>query len=268
MFTYTVNDLTIYVVHDASEAISTQDKTELVRQALPVARLAFHIPDIPETAINHFFIDVSTTIYIKHKNHVIAIAGCETDSVGEHTIIYLKATVVHPEYQSRGLYNLLVALRVIFIAEQQSNTDLLVSTRTQNPRVYEKVSQLGLFPRADEPTPNWLQSVALPYAQLVQQQYSYGSFDSNGGVEIDVEHLVIRRAYRNVNEQSEEETVCIYPELPQARDQRIMQFFADYVDCENGDALLLLGSYDKQACLSMLRQYRGDVSEITRRFES
>lgn len=268
METYKLGEFTVDLVDNPAQSLSKKEQYMLVQQAIPVTRKAFGNEGVTETDIITHAIEVSTAIYLKNKyGDLLAFSTCVPEDVTSGTIVHLKGTAVRPESQGKGFYSILIPLRVLVEAEKHPNKKLLVGTRTQNPRVYEKSIKLGLFPKYDQPTPEYLKPVACDYAALVREKHS--DFQSEKGLEFDSDVLVARRAYGFVNEAGQEETFCMYGDnVPKARDERINQFINNNLDFQNGDAVILIGSFSRENCLNMLRGYRGDVSEILQRFSN
>lgn len=266
MITYELNKFIVEVVDNPAESLSKKDRADLIQQAIPVTRKAFGNEGVTETDVITHAIEVSTAVFIKDQhNRLLAFSTCVPEYVGMHTVIHLKGTAVYPEIQGEGLYSILIPLRVLFEAEKHKSKELLVGTRTQNPRVYEKTVKLGLYPRFDKPTPDYLKPIAKEYAALVREKHS--DFKSKRGLEFDMDNLIVRRAYGNVNAKGEEETFCMYGDnVPNARDERVNEFIRKNLNFKNGDVVLLIGAYSKENCLSMIKEYKGDVSKIVERF--
>ncbi len=260
------NDLMVEVIKQPMTTLTVGGIAELVQQAVPVTRRAFGNEGVTETDVLTHVIQVSTAVIVRDSHgQLIAFSTCIPESVEGNTIIHLKGTAVRPEFQGAGLYSILVPLRILVEAESHQNVKLLVGTRTQNPRVYEKAVGLGLFPRPDSPVPNWLKQTAEEYAALIREKHS--DFRSQHGLEFDRETFVIRRAYGYTTQDGKEETFCLYGDsVPEAKDIRINQFLKKTLDFQNGDAILLIGPYSQDLCIKTLKEYVGSTKEIIERF--
>jgi len=86
-------------------------------------------------------------------------------------------------------------------------------------------------------------------------------------LEFDADNLIVKRAYGNIKQNGEEETFCMYGDnVPNARNEQINEFIRKNLNFKNGDAVLLIGPYSRENCLSMIKEYKGDVGKIVKRF--
>jgi len=266
MNTYDVGEYVVEVVDNPSQTLSDRERHSLIQQAIPVTRKAFGSEGITESDVIAHAIEVSTAVYIKNKiGELLAFSTCVPEKIENSIVIHLKGTAVRPEIQGEGLYSILIPLRILFEAQKHNGKDLLIGTRTPNPRVYEKVVKLGLYPRINEPTPDYLKPIAKEYAAIVRQKHS--DFQSKKGLEFDADKLIARRAYGIFKENGEEETYSMLGDnIPSARDERITEFMKKNLNYKNGDAVILIGPYSKEKCIAMLEEYKGDVSKIVNNF--
>ena len=251
---------TIELVEDPSKTLDPAAKDQLVEQCIPVARHAFRNEGVGRNDIIKHAIKVPTAIFIKDKiGRLMAFSSSVVSEVGGRTMIYLEGTAIDSQYQGHGLYGLLVAIRILHAAETHDLHQPLICTRTQSPIVFRTMTKkLGVYPDPSRPTPPDIQRTAVEFAETVYRDYS--DFRSRDGLQFDSSTLTMRRAYGKTDEDGNDVGFCMYGENipwcdpqkdPQA--EQINAFFRDHVKLQNGDAFLLIGPYDRQKAMLLLK---------------
>lgn len=246
----------IDIIDNPLETLSKSDRNKLVQACIPVARKGFGHEGITESDIELHALDVTTGIYVSNEQgEVVGFGGCVLEEVDGEKIVHLKGSAIMPEHQSSGLYKIITPVRVLREVEKEG-TDLYVGSRTQNPRVFEFMSNvLGLYPQVDEDVPERMKTVAEGYASIVQNKHS--DFVPKDGIVFDKNILAVRRAYGGVDENGEEFGFCMYGDnVPPARNQRTNQFITENLDFQNGDAIILLGQFSKDDYLNCLQSIK------------
>ena len=246
-----LEDYTIEII-DNPDALDEEEKKSLVSACIPVAREGFKNDDITENDIRIHAIEGTTGVYLKNKQgDIIGFGGSVSEIIQEKTVLHLKGTVLLPEYQGKGLYKIITPLRVLRESEKIGE-DFYVGTRTQNPKVFGFMSRkLDLFPKASEQTPEEIRDIAEGYAKLVQEKHS--DFIPKEGIIFNRDTSVVKRAYGYVNKDGEEFGLCMYGKnIPQSDYDVINKFIERNLDLNNGDALILLGKFDKERYLKVL----------------
>lgn len=137
--------------------------------------------------------------------------------------------------------------------------DCLIATRTQSPLVYSAMCRkLNLHPSAD-----FISEEVKTLAQKVAKRLyeSYSSFKSKNGLVFDKEHLIIRKAYGYFCEDGKEMGVSMYGKnIPFCKDDFVAnQFMQDFIDFNNGDAVLCIGRFDRKTTCRLLEESLGRI---------
>lgn len=252
------------IIDNPKEMLSNKEISLLVEECIPVARKGFGNEGITESDIYIHVVDVTTGIYIRDKHgNIIAFGGSIPEEVNGKKVIHLKGSAVLPEHQERGLYSILTPIRVLREAEKLGK-GIYIGSRTQNPRVFEYMSErLGFFPKTEGQPPEQIKEIAKSYADLIQEKHS--DFKSREGVVFDRDNLVVRRAYGGKKENGEEFGFCMYgKKIPHAKNPSTNEFMTRNLDFNNGDAVILLGKFNRNTYLNSLESTVKRLNPITR----
>ena len=259
-----IGNYKVDVIDNPKQTLTKKELDDLVQACIPVARKGFGNEGVTESDIYTHAVEVNTGIYIRNEQgELIGFGGSSLEEVGEKSVVHLKGAAILPEYQGKGLYSILTPLRAIREAEK-NGPEVYIGTRTQNPRVFEYMSnRLGFYPKVDETPEKNLEKIAETYATLVNEKHS--DFRSKGGVGFNKESFVVKRAYGFVNEEGEEQGFCMYGEnMPQAKDSRIDNYLQKNLDFSNGDAMILVGKFDEK---TYMKAYEAGINQLQEKNE-
>ncbi len=248
----TLENYVVRLIDNPNESLSTAERDELVQACSPVARKGFNNDGITANDIKIHALDVTTGIYISDKTgKVIGFGGTTQEIIDDKIVLHLKGTAIMPEHQSKGLYHLITPLRALSEA-QKIGPQVYIGTRTQNPRVFEFMSgQLRFYPQVKGENPEQISAIAEKYAKIVQDKHS--DFHPKEFV-FDKFSMVVRRAYGGTNPDRSEFGFCMYGDnIPIARSKEHTQYMNQKLDFKNGDALILIGEFSKEAYLNVLK---------------
>lgn len=256
METFELGRFTVDVVDDPASNLTLDQREELIRESIPVARKGFKNEAVTESDIVTHALEVSTGVYARDASgSLIGFSSCVPESALGRTVIHLKGTVLLPEYQGGGLYPVLTAVRILREAERRGAADILIGTRTQSPIVYRFMSKsVGLHPKVDETIPEDLKPIAEAYAGIVRLKHS--DFQSKHGLDFDCDQLIIRRAYGMVDASGNEQGFCMYGNnIPWVTDdEEVNVFIRSKLDLHNGDAILLIGPFVRKKNIAILNK--------------
>lgn len=264
-FSLADNSMTILLVQDPTKTLDEQAREVLIQECIPVARKAFGNDGVTESDIRLHVMGVSTAIFVKNADdRVIAFSTTVLKADRTPPIIYLEGTAVLPEYQKYGFYGALVAMRILSGQERLAGQqDLLICTRTQSPIVFRFMSRkLGLYPRVEEPIPDDLARIAEEFALVIRNEHS--DFLSKDGLVFNRDTFVMRKAYGIVDAQGEEHGFCMFGDnVPWVvDDEAVNDFIRANVNLQDGDAIILLGSYDKEKALKVLDESLNKIAPL------
>jgi len=253
METFRLGDFTIDLIDNPEQTLEPSEKQKLTQESIPVARKAYRNENVTEYDIIIHAINVSTGVYMKDGGgKLIAFSTCVPETILGRTVIHLKATTLLPEYQGKGIYGIVTAVRILREAEKHDVKDLLIGTRTQSPLVYRFMCRLGLYPQMHDLTPDSIKPIAEAYAGVIRDKHS--EFKSRNGLEFDRDTLVIRHAYGTVDEKGQESGFSMYGNRPPwlKGDDETNEFVRRHLTLSAGDAFLMIGPFQRDKCLDML----------------
>ncbi len=244
----------IDIIDEPRKTLTKAELDQLGTAAIPIVRKGFRNDNITESDIRTHALDVDTGIYIRGEDgELIGFGGSGLEEIDGRSVVHLKGAAILPEYQGKGLYNILTPLRAIREAEK-NGPEVYVGTRTQNPRVFEYMTgKLGLHPHINEAPAKDLEDLAESYAQLVRDKHS--DFRSREGAGFEKDTFVVKRAYGFIDKQGVERGFCMYGDnLPHAKDKNIDDYLNKNLDFDNGDAMILIGRHDEERCARAYQQ--------------
>lgn len=249
----------IQLVLDPAKSLAESEREQLIRECIPVARGGFRNDGVTESDIRLHAIQVAMALYVREEASQNLVAFATTALKPDRTppVIYLEGTVIGPQAQGRGLYDILIAVRILAGLERLTaavDSQVLVSTRTQNPIVFRTMStKLGLYPHVDEPTPNDVAVAAADLAVIVRDQHS--DFVSPRGLEFDPpgRSLVYELAYGYVDEAGNVRGISMQGDnISWTGDQKIDGYVQDQLNFNNGDAFLMAGWCNRKRVVALL----------------
>jgi hypothetical protein len=251
---------TLEIVERPNDTLPVKDRAALVKECIPAAQSAFGWEGVTESDIEKHAMDVSTAIFVRDPHGIlIGFSSNFREQVGGRDFVYLEGTALRAEWQGNHLYAPLIALRIL-IGARLSSSAPLVTTRTQTPVVFKTmIKRFGAYPRMRERTPDHLRDLAEAYASVAREKHS--DRQSASGLQFDRDYLVVRRAYLRYLPDGGETGVCMYGDdakIPWCKgspeDGEMNKFIREHLDHQNGDAFLMIGEFDEQRTVDVLRR--------------
>ncbi|KPA17987.1 hypothetical protein MHK_001802 [Candidatus Magnetomorum sp. HK-1] len=247
METFKLNDLIIEIVYDPSGSLSNHKKERLAREAIQLTRLAFQNPKMNEKMIIRRSITyVSTGVYLRDVNgNLIAYNTVVTEQVMTKKVMHILILSVSPEYQKRGLIEILQSLCLLKEAELHDPDSLFFGARTQSPIVCNLyIKKFGTYPRPWEQTPDNLKLIAEAYAEVIQKKYTLiNSFN------YDRDNLILKGAFGKITRDGKEKKCSLYSgKFPWSRNEEINDFFKNKLSLDKGDGIICIGPFNRNVC--------------------
>lgn len=198
-----------------------EDLWELLHDGFPaIAELADD-----DDLVEHF-LDTATGAYLFDGDRCRGTTTADVLELPGTDVLYLSGTHLHSSVRGRGLFGPLILLRLAL--GRVSGCDWW-ATRTQNPIVAHQYRAFTAHPWGDD-------AEAARLAQEVAAAVSdgFGVLGRRGDQAFDQATSVLRRAH----------PTSPHEVLPPSPDPEVADHFADHVDHERGDAILLLGRVD------------------------
>jgi len=236
--TLDINGYTIVLAVDPAVTLEPAVRSELARGLIPVARKAFGTDAITESDILLHALEVTHGIFVRQGDTYVAFASASPLLSSRGEVAYMQGTAIHPDVKRTGLYQLLIALRLLMLRTGASQPAYL-STRTQSPLVARRFSEFRPYPFFEQ-ADDGCQLVATELAPLIFAEHS--DFHNPDGLDFDAGTGVFRRAYEG----------SMYPEIPWSRDPELDAKFRERLDFERGDAVLLVAPFSLPVIESML----------------
>jgi hypothetical protein len=248
------------IVDRPSETLDPEYKALLIAESCEIAKKAFRNDGVTDADVVKHAIDVSTAIFLRDSSdRLIGFSSTVVTQVNGRDIVYLEGTALHPDFQGRGLYGPVIALRTLLGLLAVGTSRSLVSTRISSPRILKTmVREFSLYPNPYVDTPEEFKELAEMFADIVRLNHS----DFQGST-FDREHLVVRRAYARA---ATGEGFCMYDkDMPwcendkhHTQDDRAMdEFVRQHLNYNDGDAFLMIGICDRDRVVDLLMKSAG-----------
>lgn len=255
--TYQVGEFLVETYDDPSVNLSPSDQERLIREFIPVASGGFDKHEFNEDVVRRHFLNTSTTIVIREgSGQVAGFAGSSILDIGTDKVIYLQGGTIAKSCRDRNLYRIAIGARIMadvrkISKEYVDNKKVFIAGRTQSPIGYKFMHRkLGVFPYPNGYIYRTLKNKAVKVAQKIYEEFS--DFQSSEGVMFDTNSFVLKRSFGLVSG-GEESGYSLYGnDIPFCKDDdAINQYMVKHIDWNNGDALILLGYYNKQDVLAL-----------------
>lgn len=208
------------IEHFDPRVLSRKEKDDLGEKCHPIAIDAFGTAITLQDVVDHVT-TVELLITMSIKEQFSAFASFATVQNGVGTILHLHGICVASNKQGRGIFETIVQC-----AQELTNASLL-STRTQNPRLYRAVEKNSLqkvvFPNCQSETPRYIKKIGeflVSYLDLRIDKYNSEEM-----------------AFRDIYPQ------CLYPHIPMSKSREVNSLFSKKLSITEGktrDALLLI----------------------------
>jgi hypothetical protein len=184
----------VNIIDEPLEELSKDEQTRFGEGCVPVARKGFGNDGITLSDILLHALDVNTGIYIEDdKGEIVGFGGSVPEEIYNRTVLHLKGTAIHPDHQSKKLYNIITPVRVLRDVEKLGS-NVFIGSRTQSPVVFTYMSQkLGFFPQVDAKTPETIQLMSEGYAQRAREKHS----DFNTSFRFEINGGIVKKVYAN-----------------------------------------------------------------------
>jgi len=213
-------------------------RSELALGLIPVARKAFGTEAITESDILLHALEVTHGIYVRKGDTHLAFSSASPATTSRGEVAYMQGTAIHPDAKRTGLYQLLIALRLLML-RTGSTQPAYLSTRTQSPLVARRFGEFRPYPFFEQ-ADDGCQVVATELAPIIFAEHS--DFQNPEGLDFEAGTGVFRRAYEG----------SMYPEIPWSGDADLDAQFRERLDFDRGDAVLLVAPYTLPVIASML----------------
>lgn len=259
METYQVGEFLIEAYDDPSVNLSLSAQQRLIREFTPVADDGFDKHDFKEEVVRRHFLSTSTTIVIRERTgRVAGFAGSSLLDVDEDKVIYLQGGTIARSCRDRSLYRIAVGARILAEVRKINkhyvdNNRVLIAGRTQNPITYKFLHRkLGFSPYPDGYVHHELKHKAKKIAQKIYDAFS--DFKSSEGCIFNANFFVLKRSFGSMSG-GEESGYSLYGDnIPFCKnDDAINRYMKQHLDWHNGDALVMLGYYNKQDVLDLFQ---------------
>lgn len=236
--TLDINGYSILLAIDPATTLEPALRSELGRGLIPVARKAFGTDAITESDILLHALEVTHGIFVRQGDDYVAFSSASPLPSSRGGVAYMQGTAIHPDVKRTGLYQLLIALRLLMLRTGE-NQPAYLSTRTQSPLVARRFGEFRPYPFFEQ-ADDGCAVVATELAPLIFAEHS--DFHNPDGLDFDAATGVFRRAYEG----------SMYPEIPWSRDPDLDAAFRERLDFERGDAVLLVAPLNLAVIGSML----------------
>lgn len=255
--TYQVGEHLIEAYHNPLKNLSLKAQKKLIGEFMPVAQNGFDGQTVDEESVRRHLLKTSTTIVIRQSSsQVMGIAGSSVLAIDGYKIIYLQGGVISKHCRDHGLYRLAMAGRIMAEVKKldpvwTKNKKVLIAGRTQNPLVYKFMHRkLGTFPNPDGYIDENLKNNARKLVQNIYEQFS--DFQSSQGCIFDDNVFVERRSFGEILDNQEVGLNLYGNRIPFCKDDNaINEYMRRNLNWNNGDALIMLGYYQRQDLLSL-----------------
>jgi hypothetical protein len=236
--TLDINGYTILVAADPAVTLEPALRSSLQQGLIPVARKAFGTDAITESDILLHALEVAHGVFVRQGDVHVAFSSASPVGTSRGEVAYMQGTAIHPDFKRTGMYQLLIALRLLMLRTRPSEPAFL-ATRTQSPLVARRFSEFRPYPLFEQPD-DGCEAVAIELAPLIFEEHS--DFHNPSGLDFDAPTGVFRRAYEG----------SMYPEMPRSGDAGLDDKFRALLDFDQGDAFLLVAPFNPAVVRSML----------------
>jgi hypothetical protein len=256
---YRTGSYWIEVYDNPSVNLAPQLQDQLIQECMPVVQNGFVEQNIDEEVVRRHIFRTSTSIIIRNKYRcIIGVAGSSIIDIDEYKIIYLQGATILKEYRDYGLHKLTLAIRLFEDAKKVGkelieNRKLLVGGRTQNPLVYKFFHRnLDLFPSPNGYIDEKIKDTANKFSIKIRENYS--DFKFSYGSYFNTNTFVINNSLGRLLDGREDGLNLYGKNIPFCKnDNEINSYMKNNLDWENGDALIMLGYYEKKNVMSLFR---------------
>lgn len=244
----------VTLVRDPAAALPAARVKDALPEWTAITRSAFENDAIPESDVRIHALEVAYGAYLTIGGRDWAFTSAEIffPNALPAPVLYLEGTALHRDLQGRGLYWPLTAVR---LAVGRSVGCRYVATRTTNPIVCKMLKRFEPYPIFNqEPV------LAAGAAEVAQEIYSHHSdYQGQGGCRFDSVAGVQRNAYEGRMNST----------LVAVGDADISAWFAEHIDLDAGDALIVVGELDPSSCDPDTERWFGfPFAELERRVTS
>ncbi len=203
-------------------------RQSILESATEIARNAFNMPEMSEAEVEEHALQVDKLFLIKKDNLSIGFSTTKHFKLEESdekiTATYLSGTAIKKEFHGHGIYSITRPLTIL----AEGNSDYFF-TRTQNVLVFSSLLDLGISPNLEGFDEELLQK-AKTFAQLIDCDNKLDGF-------------AIKQLYKD-----QRNSGIIH------RNDKINKRFNELIDLANGDSLLMVGKFNKEKILQVVRR--------------
>lgn len=223
----------IEIVTNPAETFDTHKIESLLPACVSIARSGFGNAAITESDVRLHALEVPFGAYLSIGGEFVGFTSADLLEVSTlpSPVLYLAGTALTRDFQNRGLYRPFVVGRLALGAAFGAS---YFATRTQSPRVCQSLVEFDPYPLFEH-----TEAMATAAGEIAEQLYrDHSDFQRPGGLLFDSAAGVQRAAYGHP----------MYSDLPTTNNPKVEDWFLRHVDHTRGDALIILGTLNPDAC--------------------
>ena len=232
-----IGEYSLWLIDDPESNLTSRERSFLMPQVVEVARKGFGSESIPESDIYLHAIEVKHGAYVFRDSRLLAFTSGVSIESSQGLVAYLEGTAILPEAQGRGIYDVLIGVRLLWLSAAEP---AFVATRTANPIVAKKLLEIDPYPFSSESLK--YQTLAVELAQIIFRDFS--DHRAPGGPHFEVAPGVFRMAYESAMNSS----------TPISGSEWLDDWFEGHLETDEGDAVLIVGEYQKEFARNLVRK--------------